>query len=323
MSSAKKTEIDLDSFLSEQAHTREQMRYRERLLKLLQSQHEILPAADSPLGRLWVLVNSEDSSIHECVEVIRLDPALTSRVFRLANSAAYGGTATTVAEAVLHLGFAQVRQVAFTAGIFEQFLRLQLPLGWDHSLGWDQFWVRNLFISRLMERIAALYFLPTGSEYLAGLLHDTGWLLIASSFPEELKIILSDSRLPPESERAVLSFSHEEIAAAICARSLFPFRVVNAVIYHHHPRVVKTENLSLRESAAFLGVLLYICDGLADSCGLRIFNSGEVLTLEALQKTPEAEWLAQLGAPIDFPSLIEEELPKAKEILSIFLTDHH
>ncbi len=65
-----------------------------KIVALLNSQGEIVPAAKSPLGRVWRLVNSQNSSLDECEEVIQLDPALTSRIFRVANSAAYNAKAS-------------------------------------------------------------------------------------------------------------------------------------------------------------------------------------------------------------------------------------
>jgi HD-like signal output (HDOD) protein len=163
-----------------------QAQFRVKLIELLRSQGEILPSAESTLGRLWRLVNSDSSSIEDCVRVIEIDPAMTTRVFRVANSASCGGRATNISEAVLHLGFARLRELVFNAGIFAQFSQLHLPPGWNH------FWIRNILIARLTERLASAYFQTNGTEYLAGLLHDIGWLNLATFFPEEFNMILSN-----------------------------------------------------------------------------------------------------------------------------------
>src|SRR5271170_7228886 len=76
---------------------------RTKLVALLNAQGEILPAAKSPLGKLWRLVNSNNSSIDECEEIIQLDAALTARIFRVANSAAYHANATNVSEAIRYI----------------------------------------------------------------------------------------------------------------------------------------------------------------------------------------------------------------------------
>jgi len=49
---------------------------RATLIIILESKAEILPAADSPRGRLWQLVNKPDASAAECAEVIALDSSL-------------------------------------------------------------------------------------------------------------------------------------------------------------------------------------------------------------------------------------------------------
>ena len=126
--------IDFESLLPAHSATAGQAEFRARLIQILNSQGEILPAAESPLGRLWQLVHSENSTIEECVDVIALDPALTSRVFRLANSVAYEGHVKTLKEALFFLGLSEIRQVAFNAGVFAQFSKIKLPAGWNQTL---------------------------------------------------------------------------------------------------------------------------------------------------------------------------------------------
>ena len=125
---------------------------RSKLVMILNSQGEIVPAAKSPLGRLWRLVNDADSSLDDCEEIIQLDPALTSRIFRVANSAAYHARATDVAEAIRFIGFKRVRELVFNAGVLSQLSSLKTPPEME------LFWLRNIFVARLSERISSLYF---------------------------------------------------------------------------------------------------------------------------------------------------------------------
>src|SRR5271154_238834 len=77
---------------------------RDKLIEVLNSQGEILPSANSPRGKLWHLVNSPESTVQDCEEVIQLDSALASRIFRVANSSAYGVGADNISGAILRLG---------------------------------------------------------------------------------------------------------------------------------------------------------------------------------------------------------------------------
>jgi len=285
---------------------------RARLIEALNSHQEIVPAADSPLGKLWRLVHSDLSTIEQCVEVIALDPALTARVFRTANSTAYGGKVSTLKEAVFFLGFAKLREVVFSAGIFHQLRTLKLPPKWTH------FWIRNIFIARLAEKISSDCFRPAGTEYLAGLLHDVGWLFLLSAFPDEVEAILQSPLPLPEAEREILSFSHADVSALLCARSHLPPQVVAAVRQHQHfDPTPWPQGVSGRGDARFLSVVLRLCDQLANSCQMLLLEE-DPHTLERIESSPEALWLQAAGIHLDFRALVEEELTKSQEVFSIF-----
>jgi HD-like signal output (HDOD) protein len=290
-------------------------RLRGKLLNLLNSQGEIVPAAASPLGRLWRLVNSQNSSLEECEEVVVLDPALTSRIFRVANSAAYAAKATNVSEAIRYIGFKRVRELVFNAGVLAQFSGMTVPQEWD------VFWLRNIFIARLSERIASTYFQTDGSEYLAGLIHDIGWLFLSTHFPDEFARIMASEKPVAEAEKEVLPFSHANIAAAIAARSMLPLRAIDAIVYHHKKMLMTTSTLiAPNQNPLFLGIILSVCDQIADGCQLDFLGQANV-TMQQIRETPEIVWLGNYGKKIDFEGIAVEELVKAQEIYTVFFSE--
>jgi HD-like signal output (HDOD) protein len=288
---------------------------RTKIVALLNAQGEIIPAAKSPLGRVWRLVNSANSSLEECEEVIQLDPALTSRIIRVANSAAYAAKATNVSDAIRYIGFKRVRELVFNAGIFSQFSGLRVPVEWD------VFWLRNIFIARLSERIAGEYFQTDGSEYLAGLIHDVGWLLLATHFPDEFSRIRTSEKSPIDAEKDILPFSHANMAAAIAARSALPLRAIDAIAYHHKQMLMTQSTLvAPNQNPLFLGIILSVCDRIADGCQLDLFENKEV-TMEEIRESPEVVWLRNYGKKVDFETMAVEELVKAQEIYTVFFSD--
>jgi HD-like signal output (HDOD) protein len=290
-------------------------RLRAKLINLLNSQGEIVPAAASPLGKLWRLVNSPSSSLDECEEIVQLDPALTSRIFRVANSAAYAAKATNISEAVRYIGFKRVRELVFNAGIFAQFSSLRVPPEWA------TFWLRNIFVARLSERIAGAYFQTDGSEYLAGLIHDVGWLFLSSHFPDEFARIMTSEKSLGDAEKEILPFSHANIAAAIAARSLLPLRAVDAIAYHHKQMLMTTSTVvAPNQNPLFLGIILSVCDRIADGCQLDFLGKSNV-TMEEIRESPEFVWLSNYGKKIDFEAMAVEEFVKSQEIYSVFFSD--
>jgi HD-like signal output (HDOD) protein len=289
---------------------------REKLLKVLNSKGEILPSANSPRGKLWHLVNSPESSLTECAEVIQLDTALASRIFRVANSGAYATNADNISDAVLHLGLKFVREQVFNAGVFKEYS------GWVLPVAWDLFWLRNIFVARLCDRMTGTYESTNGSEYLAALIHDIGWLFLATYLPDEYLRIFSCGKPVAEAEQGILPFTHAEVSAAIAARSLLPARAVNAILYQHHPLVTAAEGVAreLRPNANLLSVVMNVCDKVADICHMDMFVKSD-LTMEQLAESPEVLWLNRYGPAPDFYLLAEEELAKSKEIFEVYFSN--
>ncbi len=288
---------------------------RAKLVMILNSQGEIVPAAKSPLGKLWRLVNAADSSLDDCEEVIQLDPALTSRIFRVANSAAYHARATDVAEAIRFIGFKRVRELVFNAGVLSQLSSLKTPPEME------LFWLRNIFVARLSERISSLYFSTDGCEYLAGLIHDIGWLFLSSYFPAEYGKIMASEKTPCDAEKEFLPFGHANIAAALAARSAMPLRAVDAIAYHHKQMLTTTSTLvAPNQNPLFLGIILSVCDKLADASQLDFLGKSK-MTMQEFRECPEVVWLQNFQKQVDFEAMAVEELTKSQEIHQVFFSD--
>jgi HD-like signal output (HDOD) protein len=287
---------------------------RARLVTLLNSHGELIPAAASPLGKLWRLVNASNSSLGEIEEVIQLEPALAGRVFRVANSAAYNARATEISEALRFLGFKRLREMAFSAGVLNQFSTLKVPQEWE------LFWLRNIFVARLSDRIASVYYQTDGAEYLAGLIHDVGWLFLATHFSDEFSAIITSEKTLLEAEKDVLPFGHANIAAAMAARSSLPLKAIDAIAYHHKQMLMTQSTLiAPNQNPLFLGIILSVCDRIADGCELDIFGRAES-SMADLWDSPEIVWLKNYGRPIPLEDMAGEELVKAQEMYNVFFT---
>ena len=288
---------------------------RAKLISVLNSTGEILPSANSPRGKLWRLVNSPNASIDQCAEVIQLDSALAARLLRVANSGAYGFEAENIPQAVSQLGLRFVREQVFNSGVFKQYSE------WNMPPEWDTFWLRNIFVASLCERLCAAYGRTNGSEYLAGLLHDIGWLFLATYAPDEYAAIFASGKPVAEAEDELLPFGHAAIAAAIAERSLLPARSV-AAIRNHHPAAVEGLEAMLKPevSADFLAAVLSICDDMADTREMNMF-CGTPPTLEQIMDSPAVSWLTYFGKAPKLGDLADEVLLQSRAIFEVYFRD--
>ena len=273
---------------------------------------EILPAAASPRGRLWSLVNTPEASAADCAEIIQTDSALSMRVLRVANSGAYGGSSDNITDAVVRLGLKFVREQVYNDGVFKQFSNWELPKEWD------AFWLRNILVARVTERLCGAYGPTNGTEYLAGLLHDMSWLFLAAYFPHEFTDLFKCGLPLADAEKAYLPYGHAQISAAIAARSLLPERAVSAIAMHHFPVVVDVKKVGPPEqNAYFLSIVLQLADSIADACKLDMFGrAGE--TFDNIRDSVAMQWLNKLRGTPDIMRIADEELTKSKQIFDAF-----
>jgi HD-like signal output (HDOD) protein len=237
---------------------------------------------------------------------------------RVANSGAFGtqgGQSDNIVDAVQRLGLKFVREQVFNAGVFKQFS------GWVLPPEWDVFWLRNIFVARLCERISGHFGPTNGTEYLAGLLHDMGWLFVASYFPGEFTQLFTCGLTMADAEKELLPFGHAQISAAIAARSLLPERAVNAILMHHFPMIGDAGKAAAPESNPyFLGVVLNLSDSIADACKLDMFGaSGE--TFEQLQDGAAIQWLGKFRKAPELAIVADEELAKSKQIFEAYFSN--
>src|ERR1043166_6006430 len=82
-----------------------------------------LPPAPKVLHILCRLVKSEDTTIDKIADVIKLEPGLSARVVRMANSSHFGGrtAAESIVEAIQRVGLVGVQELV-TFAISSQLL---------------------------------------------------------------------------------------------------------------------------------------------------------------------------------------------------------
>jgi HD-like signal output (HDOD) protein len=210
---------------------------RERIFARLRSVED-LPTLPQVMVNLRTISESPRSSAADLSNVILKDPALTSRVLRVANSAMYGGFSRQIASvthAVVLMGFQAVRSVAFGVMVQAMLNRIKNNKDFDFQKFWIQS-VKNGVAARMLSVLLGKE-IPE-EAFVAGFLCDIGQLIIAQYFPEEYQLI--EEKSPTWSDRsdiefALLKVDHQEMGKWIADRWKFPAPLVTAIAQHHHP----------------------------------------------------------------------------------------
>lgn len=197
-----------------------------------------LPSLSSINKALQGLLQAEQRYSAHISEIIRRDPSLTSRLLRLVNSVYYGLAmpVSSIEEAVFYLGVRQIRQLTTVTPIIEDFQRLTHQCAFP----WRQFWQHSIGTAIMTREVVSLAQTPMEeSDYVAGLVHDVGKIILAWSFPEHFSEIHRQAELGKcdlvQIENEVLGIDHCELGALYLERHRLPELMVNAVRFHHHP----------------------------------------------------------------------------------------
>jgi putative nucleotidyltransferase with HDIG domain len=173
---------------------------------------------------------------------------MTTRLLRMVNSVYYGLSApiASIEEAVLYLGVRQIRHLAIMTPVIED---LQKLAGRGH-FPWRDFW-RHCLATAVLTRETLGDMQPNSDEadYVAGLLHDIGKLVMAAAFPEYFDLIQARLR---DGDGELLAVEAETLGLDHCAlgarylsmHNLSPV-VIQTARFHHEPKMATSDSITV------------------------------------------------------------------------------
>jgi HD-like signal output (HDOD) protein len=135
-----------------------------------------MPVATTVLPRLQSLLQAEETSISDIVDLVMLDPGLAVRVIQAAGSRRFGCglPSTSLSEALLRLGAEETYRVT-AAFALSRFLNRPLR---SYGLSASDFQRRSIACALAMVDLAPASGLDTRRAFTVGLLHATGMVFI-------------------------------------------------------------------------------------------------------------------------------------------------
>jgi len=206
---------------------------------------ELVTKLDSlpSLPPVYLQLNEElrraEPSLHRIDELIGADMAMTAKILKLVNSAFFclPCEISSASHAVKLLGLDTLRTLVLTAHVFEKF---QSPLLTVDDV--QQISDHSLAVSHSARKIALLEHADQhiqDESFTAGLLHDAGKLILASTLGEQYGKVLEHLEQANvglyAAECQLLGCSHAQVAAYLFGVWGLPSTIVEAVAWHHDP----------------------------------------------------------------------------------------
>ncbi|MGA2694135.1 MAG: HDOD domain-containing protein [Opitutaceae bacterium] len=206
------------------------------------------------LVQLSRLLQSSSVDLDEVTSRMKRDPALTARLIRIANSAAFAEVepVASVEDAVALIGFREVHRIVGFA-MLEHFGDENLEV---YGISAQKFRDNSLFCAILMEELAVNANVDPRSSYTVGLLRSIGKVCL-DKLGRDYKGIylprLSDDVGLEDWENAVFGMTSNKVAGTVLSTWRFPGDFISAIKNHYKPdpqHEALTHLLSLAASMA-------------------------------------------------------------------------
>ena len=175
------------------------------------------------------IAGKQQTSAADLERALSLDPILTGRVLKIANSPYYGTRhVASLREAVVRIGFQTTRDLATALALGQM---SELPAVRHHKM-----WAHSVRVGLLARRIAKWCRQPADALFIAGLMHDLGSLVMLLCEPQSYEELLGKGSHSPgftRLERARYGCDHAELGGLCIARWNFDPVVIRAVRDHH------------------------------------------------------------------------------------------
>lgn len=225
-----------------------------------------LPSIPHIITEVSQLLDCDKTSAADLCRVISKDQAIATKILAVANSPLYGlpRRVATIDFAIVIIGFEHIKNILLALSLVEAF-NIRSTKDWNHN----EYWLHSLVTATVAKKIADdLRYPKSGEVFTVGLLHDLGLVVLQKfmnyDFKKIIELVNKENISFYNAEKAVLGYTHEDIAEYLLERWNFPQYITEAVLYHHRP--------SLSEKNPVLASLIHMVDYMTQKLEVGKFN---------------------------------------------------
>lgn len=201
---------------------------------------EKLPTLPHIAQRVLSLTQNPLTSIDELKNIVERDPAISAKILSVANSAFYGFPTTSnfmLHDAIMRIGTDTVKNIAVGVSVLTLFgsckTAAEYKRLYNHSV------TVGLTAQLLNKKFRTG--IP-GDVLIDGLLHDLGYLVLNSYFPEtfrEVEELLEDNIPALDAEQKILDCLHTDTGFWLAEKWTLPETILDTIMFHHAPSRAK------------------------------------------------------------------------------------
>ncbi len=211
---------------------------RDEVLKHLEK-IEDLPTLPEVVSRIIVLAQSPDVNIRDLSGLIHRDPPLAAKVLKVANAPYYRcflKDIDSLDRAIILLGMEEIVNIVTSVSVMSVFVDKGRGTGFKRKQFWNHCVATGIIARSFARELSAK---TAGKEFVGGLLHDIGKILLDayfhSSFVEAYEYSI-ENRCPLfMAESRILGITHMEVGYLLALKWGLPQYLGDIILNHHWP----------------------------------------------------------------------------------------
>jgi putative nucleotidyltransferase with HDIG domain len=266
-----------------------------------------LPSLPDTVASIMRMVGDPKCSLAAVAKAISADPPLAMKTLRLVNTAYYGlrQKVTTIEHAVVLLGTKVIKNLAFTATVFDVM-----------KGGVDEFFRHSVSCGMATRALIEACTSDSSAEssdeaFVFGLLHDIGKVIFEQFMPAEyakVALLARERQIPwYKAELEVIGVDHAFLGARLAEKWKLPDHLIGGIAGHHVlEQCVQPE---LRQYAALVSIADFICA----QCQIPAATAGRTVLGEDM-------WAQSGLTSAKIPAVMEsffEKLASADELMKL------
>lgn len=195
-----------------------------------------LPAIPDVVAEVMALTSDPNVAVSDVSKAIERDPALAAKLLRVSNSSYYGmrQVVGTLKLALVILGVREVRNMVLGISVLDALQDSET----DALLNKYGLWPHSALVAGVAKKLGDYIELSVqGEDFIAGLLHDIGKLVLWRHLGDDYRKMYLESRDTGaplfEAERAAFGFDHADVGAALATGWNLPDSLTGALQLHH------------------------------------------------------------------------------------------
>jgi putative nucleotidyltransferase with HDIG domain len=227
---------------------------------------EELPTLPSVVLEVLSLAHSPNTSIKSISECIYRDPPLATKVLKVANSSFYrrgDRKIETLHHAIVLLGLAEIINITTSVSVISTLFQGKGAEASIRESFWDHSVATGLIARHIDKKLGMKSY---GREFVAGLLHDIGKIILDQysheEFMEAYRSSIQGDKLMFEAEMELCGTNHMELGYYVAQKWNLPEYLCDVILYHHQPA-----HATYRDIASLVSIANLLSKSATMPCG--------------------------------------------------------